>query len=327
MLARVFSIAVIFSCSACTHYQIEGDPSDQRTWFPVAVGHTENMPSRSQILGERDNVVVLKTRIEGRVYHRHKLEKLIANSVEKAVSDAGANLLDREISERVKKEVLQAEKEGIVNLKTNDVADFIFQPVLHDVILYKHYTKGSVTKHKDGSVTRREGHCRFDARVNGYVYVYEVPSLQVKKVIRMYGRAEVDGLIRGRSCSFSSAEKKQWLSQAAETFSYGYNAQLKSVFNNTGYVADVRRNADGTVIIKTTLGKRLGAKTKYKVNIYQLRLEKNLITEELEEQKRFIAAGVVSDKLDDKYSWIIIDKDHSQLVHLALGDAVELSFD
>ena len=101
--------------------------------------------------------------------------------------------------------------------------------------------------------------------------------------------------------------------------------KVKNFFAKMGYVLEKRSLKDKS-IFKINLGSSDGIKQGDKFEIISKYSVNNNLTGATDVEKRIIATGKISDKIDPKTCWIIIDdKNDADLIRL--GDTVKFKYE
>ena len=112
--------------------------------------------------------------------------------------------------------------------------------------------------------------------------------------------------------------------KAAEDAVNDIEVDVKNFFAKKGYILE-KRVLNNKSIFKVSLGSADGIKQNDKFEVISQYESENAITNELEIERRIVATGSVSDLIDPKTSWVVID-DAKKAETLRLGDAVKMKY-
>ncbi|MBU6339831.1 MAG: hypothetical protein KGQ36_07685, partial [Rickettsiales bacterium] len=99
---------------------------------------------------------------------------------------------------------------------------------------------------------------------------------------------------------------------------------IKNFFAKKGYILE-KRIYGKKAIFKISLGSLDGIKQGDQFEIIGKYENQNEITEESEVERRVIANGTITDKIDPKTSWVIID-DAKKIDSIRLGDSIKIQY-
>jgi len=315
-------ITSAIALTACGSHQIKSP--DEYT--KQSIEKASIFPSKEQLSGNPPRVVVFPAETPIDLAKTANLPSSVSKSVEEAVSDTKAQLIDRSKASKLGKELLLAEAKGLTAYKGENVADFAIIPYISEATFSKSFQEAYTWKDKEGKSHYVPAKCTFKSDVSGYIDVFEMPSLKAAARIKMHGDAANSHDTRNSRCPASQNDINALVSSASQEAVKGEKTKIKNTFPPKGYVVELRSNADGHLILKTTLGTNLGATEKAKVLITEKRIDKNDLTGKEDLTVTEIGKGVVSNQIQSDYSWIVLDKKNTQLGQISLGDAVTIEY-
>jgi hypothetical protein len=178
-------------------------------------------------------------------------------------------------------------------------------------------------KTKEGSKTLYQPPViNYKACAIGNIKIFSLPDLSEAKSIEFNecssdsqearspkdARLKNDGLVR------SAGE------EAADTAKY----DLKNFFVKKGYIYEMKKD-DDKVIVKTTLGSKFGAKEGEEVYLYAVEDLYNSLTDSTKKIETKIGKGVVSDQVNNDFSWIIV-KEMYNGKSINAGDYIKIQY-
>jgi hypothetical protein len=279
------------------------------------------LPSKDQLTQQRAKIVVLDAdeSYATEIDNTH-LGDVFSSTIEKEISTANAEVVDRNIANKLKDELKLAENGGAGSYSGPSIAEFAIRSKVTSAQYGVSYIEASSWKDSEGKIHVNPAHYNHSAQVAGNISLYELPSLRLVTTINVQGNAstteprKVNNQIIGASLLRTSAASA--ISKQAH--------QLKNLFAPKGYV--VERRTDGDIsIFRVMMGQNQGVKPEDKVIIYSLRKKPNALTgiEQLDEIP--VSQAVTSDQVNNTDSWIVPD-DKKTSEKIRLGDFVKVKY-
>jgi hypothetical protein len=288
----------------------------------------EIMPSKAQLNQQRIKVVVFEADEGHNQYAMNAhLGETFAKALEKEITEAGTEIVDRNLAGKLKDELKLAEVRGSGNYNGPEVANYVVRGKLSSAEPTTTFHEAMNVKGPDGKYYYTPAYYEHVGKVGGIVNIYELPSLRLINTFTVEGTASAQDQANWRNWyanrEFDSGGKL--LRDATFAAIKLENHQLKNIFAPKGYVVERRTDGDKS-IFKVLMGSGQGVKTGDKVVIYTLRNKHNRLTEKDEIDELPVAIAKVSDQVTDTFSWVAPDdKDASAKVRL--GDYVKVQFD
>ena len=288
----------------------------------------EIMPNKAQLNQQRIKVVVFEADEGQNQYARNAhLGETFAKALEKEITEAGTEIVDRNMAGKLKDELKLAEVRGSGNYKGPEVANYVVRGKLSSAEPTTTFHEATNQKGLDGKYTYVPAYYEHVGKVGGIVNVYEIPSLRLINTFTVQGTASVQDQANWRNWyanrEFDSGGKL--LRDATFAAIKLENHQLKNIFAPKGYVVERRTDGEKS-IFKVLMGQGQGVKTGDKVVIYSLRHKHNALTGKDEIDELPVSTAKVSDQVTDTFSWVAPDdKESSEKVRL--GDYVKVQYD
>ena len=323
LIQKAILAAAIGTLAACSGHQIKGDPTTyakqdlQKTAFP---------PTQEQIDGKPRRVVVYDTTLSADLAKQAKLSAAITSGIEDTIRGAGAEIVNRKLAKKLGKELKLAEAKGVSTYKGQNVADFAVIPAVTTATFSKSFSESYTYENKKKETVRVPAKCTYTANISGHLDVYEMPALLSVARVNLAETEHQTVETRNSSCPFSKNEINGLLTEAAIDAVKDQKNAIKNRFPPTGYVIELRASPDGMLVLKTTLGKKKGAVEKLKANFVTKRLDKNDLTGKSDITISTIGQGVISNLIQDDYSWIVIDQGKTDVSKISLGDSIQVEF-
>lgn len=279
------------------------------------------LPSKDQLTQQRAKIVVLDAD-EGyltEIENTH-LGDVFSTTIEKEISAANAEVVDRNMANKLKDELKLAENGGAGSYSGPAIAEFAIRSKVTTAQYGVTYIETSSWKDSEGKVHVNPAHYNHTAQVVGNISLYELPSLRLVTTINLQGNASTSEPRKGNNQIIGASLLR---SAAASAISKQAH-QLKNLFAPKGYV--VERRTDGDIsIFRVMMGQNQGVKPEDKVVIYSLRKKMNALTglEQMDEIP--VSQAVTSDQVNNTDAWIVPD-DKKTAEKIRLGDFVKVKY-
>ena len=296
------------------------------------------IPSKENLEGKPPKIVVFALdENSNQVATQAGLGNAIANNVENIVAQNRlGELVDRKASEKLKKEIALSEMNKTGSYKGPKVADFAISGTISNSGFTSKYSAGSVFySPRTGLVTIPPSY-NYSSDVSGNLKIYELPSLTVVEAIEFSGKKsrtenvkqdggmELGAIQIGGNKVAGSDRDDNLVRRAGEDAIDNIKIAIKNFFAKKGYILE-KRFFNGKTIFKISIGSLDGIKHGDKFEITSQYEVENAITNESEVETRIIASGTVTDKIEPKVSWTVID-DETQIEKIRLGDSVKIKY-
>lgn len=301
---------------------------------------TEFMPSVDNIEGKSPKVVVFALdENDNPVAMQSQLGNTIANNIENVLSQNRlAELVDRKAGNKLQKEIALAEMNKTGSYKGPKVADYAVSGTISNAAFSSKYSSGSTfVNPRNGQIISIPPKFTYSATAQGNIKIYELPSLTVVEAIEFSGqksRSEnvqqkgglaLGGIQIGGEQVHGVERDDGLVRMAGEDAVDEVRTALKNAFAKRGYILE-KRVYEKKTIFKITLGSLDGMKQGDKFEVIGQYETENPLTNQSEIERRIIATGVITDKIDPKTSWVLID-DEDKINSIRLGDAVKLKYE
>jgi len=264
------------------------------------------LPKESEIKA-KPKVLIFKVEADDYLLEHFK------NSLESVILKTSAILLKRKKTS-LEEEIILSQESKLTNSDINSADYLIFARITSKHYSYK-YHKGYYYKDSKGKTHYQPPYYSYEACVSGEVKILKLPENYIEKTFNFH------------ACSYEESKnfvniKKELLIDALKKGVYSLKDQLKAFFTKKGYVLDVRKKEDMT-IVKITLGKEDGLEDGDEVEIYTIKEYINPLTNKPTREIVKIAEGEVSNAINPQTSWVIIE---SQNEPIKIGDIVKIKY-
>jgi hypothetical protein len=297
------------------------------------------MPSKEALENKPPKIVVFAfDENKNETASQAVLGESIANNVENILSQNRlAELIDRKANAKLEKEIALAEMNKSGSYKGSKVADYAISGAISNASFTGKYSSGSTyVNPKNGQLISIPPQYKYSSEVAGNLKIYELPSLTVVESIEFKGNeSRSENVQQNGGLSFGGIQiggeqvagtKRDdgLVRKAGNDAIKNIEVEIKNFLAKKGYILE-KRTLDKKIIFKISLGSEDGIKQGDKFEIIGQYEVENSITNETEIEKRIIVSGVISDKIDPKTSWILID-DSKQEHLIRLGDVVKMKY-
>lgn len=297
------------------------------------------MPTAENLEGKSPKLVVFALdENENQVAKQSGLGAAIANNIENSLSrDRLVEIVDRTAAIKLQKEISLTEMNKTGSYKGPKIADYAISGAISNADFTNKYSSGSTyINPKNGQVISIPPKFTYTSNAAGNIKIYELPSLTVVENIEFSGKKSrnenvqqkgglsLGGLQIGGEQVKGNDRDDGLVRKAGEDAIDEARVALKNVFSKKGYILE-KRVFDGKSIFKISLGSADGIKQEDEFEAIGQYETENPITGQTEIERRIITTGKISNKIDPKTSWIVVnekDKENS----IRLGDAVKIKY-
>ncbi len=300
---------------------------------------TEYMPSEDALANKPPKVVVFALdENSNQVATQAQLGNTIANNVENILAkNRLAELVDRNASAKLQKELALAEMNKTGSYKGPKVADYAISGTISNAGFTSKYSKGSIYYSPSAGWVSIPPNFKYSSDVSGNLKIYELPSLTVVEAIEFKGRktrtenVRQDGGISLGALQIGGQEAEgtqrddSLVRKAGEDAVDDIKISIQNSFAKKGYILEKRIYKDQS-IFKISIGSLDGIKHGDKFEVTGQFEVENAITNKTEIERRIITTGTVTDKIDPKTCWVIVD-DSDLANSIRLGDSVKMKYE
>lgn len=306
---------------------------------PQFISKSEFSPTKEEINSKKPKIVVFALdENDNLVSKQAGLGKTIANNLENILTENNlAQLIDRSANKKLKDEISLAELNKSTSYKGPRVADYAISGSISNANFSAKYVSGSTyVNPKNLQVISLPPQYKYIADVSGNIKIYELPSLKVIENIEFSGKETRSENVRNKGgVSFGSIQiggeqiegvqrDDGLVRKASQEAIKDISVQMKNIFSKTGYILE-KRSIGKKSIFKVSIGRIDGIKKGDSFEIIGKYEVENQITGDAEIERRVIAKGRVSDKIDPESSWVVID-DNESINQIRIGDKVKLVY-
>jgi hypothetical protein len=328
---RNFSIILLFTLSSCL--SIRNFDSYQK----VPLSESEFLPTKSELKGEIKKVVVFPFDIgNNKIAKNANVSKVAITSIENILTENKLiKLIDRNSAKKLKQEIILAEMKKSGNYKGPQIADYAIMGDFSNASFTSKYKAARPGYKPNEGVYLIPAGFEYKADIAGNVKIYELPSMSVIENVAFQSKAlrtesskeegaDILGVINIKGKRDQGAKRDDGLvRQATKKAIEKISNKLKNIFAKKGYILE-KRIYKKKAIFKISLGSNDGIKKGDKFEIIGKFEEENNITNESEIENKILAKGKISDRINAKSSWILIDEDDYSKIRL--GDIVKIKY-
>jgi len=298
-------------------------------YHPVNIKKGKHIPSRDKLTGNHLPKVIIMDIDDNNLENakRAKLGRSMAVDINKELSGSGKVQVLKRVASKNYKDILNKEiKAAELGREIGEdigQADYLVSGQLSNVTYTHKFSEAQRIRDKKGRVDIIPPSMKYKSCVEGTLKVFSLPELVAVKSLPFKECSSFSEDVRSSSDikpSNGSLERK-----AGSLAIKKIIPELKTFFTPKGYIYEMRKNKDGDIIVKTTLGSSFGIKEGDSVKIYTIEDVNNPLTGETTTTEVKIGKGVISDKITPVYSWIIV-KELYDGREIKMGDYVKAKY-
>ena len=272
------------------------------------------------------------------VAKQSNLGKSVATNMESILSKYRlAELVDRKATEKLQKEVQLSEMNKTGSYKGPKLADYAVSGSIANANFANKYVAGSTyVNPKTGDVISIPPKFVYSSQVVGNIKIYELPSLTVIDTIELDGKSvrtenvqqdggiSLGGIQIGGTQEGGVQRDDGLVREAGADAVDEAESAIRNAFAKRGFILE-KRTFDGKSIFKVNLGSEDGVKHGDKFELIGQYEVENSITGKSEVERRVVGLGVISDKIDPKNCWIILE-DKKKADVIRIGDMIKMKY-
>jgi hypothetical protein len=300
---------------------------------------TEFMPTKENLENKPPKIVVFALdENNNEIATQTQLGNTIANNVENVLAQNRlAELVDRKANNKLQKEIALTEMNKTGAYKGPKVADYAISGTISNAGFSSKYSSGSTfINPKTRQIVSIPPKYTYSSDVSGNLKIYELPSLTVVQTIEFAGKKSrsenvqqngglnLGGLQIGGEQAKGINRDDNLVRQAGEDAVSEIAVDIKNALAKKGYILE-KRTLDNKTAFKISLGSEDGLKQNDKFEVTGKYEIENAITGESEIESRIIAQGSVSNIIDPKSSWVVVE-DTKQAEKIRLGDSLKMKY-
>jgi hypothetical protein len=297
------------------------------------------MPSAENIEGKSPKVVVFSlNENDNEVAQNSHLGNTVANNIENMLTrDRLVELVDRSAAQKLQKEIALSEMSKTGSYKGPRVADYAISGSISNADFTSKYSAGSAyINPKTRQMVSIPPHFTYNSTVSGNIKIYELPSLKVVENIEFSGRkSRTENVRQNGGVSFGAlqiggqqvdgAKRDDGLVRKAGKVAINDSKiELKNAFAKKGYFLE-KRTLEDKSIFKITLGSKDGIKQEDEFEVLGRYEIENPLTGETEIEHRIIATGKISNVINPKNSWVVLNE-KEKVSAVRLGDELKIKY-
>ncbi len=297
------------------------------------------LPTEENLAGKVSKIVVFNLdENENQVATQAGLGGAMANSIENVLTkNRLAELVDRKAAAKLQKEIQLAELNKTGAYKGPQVADYAVSGSISNAGFTGKYVSGSTYfDPKTKNMVTIPPRFNYKADVSGNIKIYELPSMAVvenidfkgnksrSENVQQKGGISLGGLQIGGEQAKPAERDDTLVRKAGEDAVDEMIIDIKNALAHKGYVLE-KRVFEKKTIFKISLGSMDGLQHGDKFEISGQYDSENAITGKVEVERRVIAQGTVTNIIDPKTSWVVVD-DNNKVEQVRLGDVVKMRY-
>ncbi|MBM7456970.1 hypothetical protein HNR62_002872 [Oceanisphaera litoralis] len=315
-LAAVGCLATLTGCMS-NHVKLH---DYQITPIPM----TEFPPSKQDLLGEQQKIVLLATEYDESSDAR--FAKVVTTMLKQDLMEARKTVVDRKLAAKMKKEIVAAEASGIYRTSGPLIAEIAVLPKVVSTSWGASFTAAESRQDDEGKVHTTPAYCDFTGNAKIYVRSYRIPSMELISTHEFQGKHETKSETNNSSCPTSNGAVAGLISNAVKKSIDDNSHELLNDFAPKGYVLERRDTPKGSKsLIRISVGTEHGAADGAKVVFKRKEKRINPLTDKETIEYVPLGEGSITNLLDVNGAWVK-PKSKSVTETLRVGDVAELQF-
>lgn len=288
--------------------------------------NTEFMPSKSDFEKKVPSVVIFDFTTSDQNAIKINANKFVEDYIsELLIKNKMAEVQDRKNLKKLQDEIKLSELYGSKKSEIKAV-DYAIDGSITNLTFDSEFIGPSYNT--EGDLVRRAGY-EYTSTIQGFIKIYEVPSLKVVDTISFSGSAykyeEAAGMKIWKIRTIDPAKSfdQELIKEATRSAMARNNYKIKSFFAKSGFILEKRTLKDKTIFL-ISIGYEDGIRQDDRIDIYQRYSTLNPITGEEAVSTKLIATGKVADKTEEKFTWIVVDGKKASTIKL--GDIAKVNY-
>ncbi len=301
------------------------------------ISKTGFMPSEETIKGGLPKVVVFPFNENANVVASNaKLNNAMANYVESILGESKlAEIVDRKAAVQLKEEIALAEINKSGSYQGPIIADYAISGDIANANYNSKFSEGGTYyNQKTGTAVTYPPRYRYKAEVAGNLKIYELPALNVTKAIEFSGNQARSEDVRENGSVYVGAfalggnkvdpavRDDGLVSKAGQDALDNIRSDIQNFFAKQGFILE-KRSFKNKAIFKVSIGSIDGIKTGDNFEVFGQFESQNPLTGKNEVEKLKLGEGKISNLVDPKTAWVIIDGD---IKKIRIGDFIKLKY-
>lgn len=294
---------------------------------PVDVPATNLAPSpeklKAQMNGQGQKIIISP------VEYRDDFEAIFAKEVyddlSQRVMKSGNIVVDRSLAQKLREELLAAEKSGQFRTSGPAIADVALMAKIVNLNFGKSFTEASYWVDNKGYSHKSEAYCKFSSDAKLHIRAYLIPSMKLVNTYEYEGSSSAKSETRNSNCPVNEAGMQGMMSAAiADAVKSGSGATLNDLAPES-YVIERRDdvNDPSLSIFRVTIGKKHGAMEGATVNFFRKEEKVTPITNEKRIENVLIGSGELTSDIDNQGSYVLVE-DEQLIDAIKIGDIAKL---
>lgn len=317
---KVVPVVLALAITGCATTNIQ----NPGLFEPVQLEPSEVMPSKEELAGKPARVVVFNAD-DGDINlaKTARLGATISGEIEKYLSKADVELVDRSLAAKLQEELMLAEMHGRTDYTGPAVADIAIVSAITQASVSSSFTEAKRWQDKKGKWHSTSAKCSYSSDVAGTIRVYKMPSMQPIALVDLEGKTSTSEETRYSQCPVNQAGAEGLARTAATNGVAAARAKLKNNFAPRGYITE-HRFIKNKHIIKINIGSKRGLKTGDRVQVMTVSRSFDPLSNKESIETTPLGTGRVTNQIGNNFAWIIVDKKIADQIRL--GQPVQATF-
>ena len=292
----------------------------------VSMIKADILPTKESLAGAKQKIVIFPADTSNSPLAKSShAGTAISTALETHLAEVGVEIVDRNIANKLKKELALAESKGKSQYNGPDIANYAITGSISNASIASKFTARRSYTNDDGKTSVTPAYCRFTASVSANLKLYKLPGLAYSKTITTDDKSSFSTDTSNSRCPISNASAADLIQKAAKEGVEGNRAEFQNFFAPKAYVLERKVSGDKS-LFKISAGKNFGFMPESTITFYNLEVKANPLTGDVAVEEYEVVKGTVTANLiSDKFAWILVDDEHADQVKL--GDYVKVKYE
>lgn len=302
---KMLPLLLAVGLAACASTTGQSDLSQSSL---VELPLAEHAPTPEQI-NKAPSIIVLAPKPAAEVQGYFTVEA--QQHMHNLLTNAGNNVIDRNLTSQVLAELEYAEANGIYRSSGPAIAEIAIMGTMTRASWYSKYQEASSYTDKKGKTHNTPASCDYNGRATIIYRAYSLPDMQMLASYEMEGRSKHEQKNIGSSCRDNQVNIPSLISSAVRDAIESNSIQILDDLSRPFYVLERRQphNDRSRSLFRINAGLGNGAEPNLTVRIYRVNKRVVQLTGETLREELQIAEGRITADIDQHGSYVVVRGD------------------
>jgi len=292
----------------------------------VSMQRADILPTKKILSGAKQKIVIFPADTSNFALATNSyVGTTIATTLETYLAEVGVEIVDRNIANKLMKELALAESKGKSEYNGPDIANYAITGSVSNAGLSYDFREKRSRTNDEGKKTVTPAYCKFTATVSTNLKLYKLPGLAYSKTISTTEQATRKTETSNSRCPISNEGAASLVREAAKQGIKDNRDKFQNFFSPKAYVLERKINGDKS-LFKISAGENFGFVPESDITFYNIEVKANPLTGEVTTEEYEVVEGtIVSNLIGENYAWILVDNELADKVKL--GDFVKVKYE